>query len=163
MPDVPPIELNPTPLQPDPQLVNIRLLAKVLDSVVTIPGTNFRIGLDAILGLIPGIGDAIGAVIGTYILVTAARLGVPKPVIGRMLLNIGADAVFGAVPLVGDVADAAWRANAKNAALLDKAMTEPRSTRRASAWLIAGVIGAVLGIAALGVTLTIVLIRLVIG
>ena len=138
----------------------VRMVAKVMDTAFTVPGTRFRFGLDAVLGLLPGIGDAVGAVIGTYILYTAARLGVPKVVLARMLFNIGTDAVVGSVPLAGDVLDAAWRANAKNAALLEKAMEQPRAARRSSLWLILGLGLAVFTLVAGGLVLTIFLARL---
>ena len=80
-------------------LANVRALAKLLDSAVAIPGTNFRIGLDALIGLIPVAGDLTGMLVGGYILAVAARHGVPKPVLARMLLNIGGDALAGSVPL----------------------------------------------------------------
>lgn len=134
---------------------NVRFVAKTMDTAFTIPGTNFRFGLDAIIGLVPGLGDAIGAVIGTYILYTAAKLGVPKVVLARMLLNIGTDAVVGAVPVAGDVLDAAWRANAKNAALLERAMQEPRTARRSSTALLIGITLAVFALVAGGLILTI--------
>jgi hypothetical protein len=136
------------------------LLAKVMDTAFVVPGTRFRFGLDALLGFIPVVGDAVGAVIGTYILYTAAKLGVPKVVLARMLMNIGTDAVVGAVPLAGDVLDAAWRANAKNAALLEQAMLEPRAARRSSALLLAGLGLAVFALAAGGLLLTVYLVRL---
>jgi hypothetical protein len=132
----------------------VRLIAKVMDTAFIIPGTKFRFGLDAILGLIPVFGDAVGALIGTYILYTAAKLGVPKVVLARMLLNIGTDAVVGAVPVAGDVLDAAWRANAKNAALLEQAMLEPRAARRSSGWLLFGIGLGVFALAAGGLALT---------
>src|SRR5262249_38815693 len=83
----------------------------VLDSSFEIPGTKFRVGLDPIVGLIPVVGDLIGMLISGYIIMLAARLGVPRAVLGRMLINVAADTVLGAVPVAGDVLDAAWRAN----------------------------------------------------
>lgn len=137
------------------ELAQVRVLAKVLDSAFVVPGTNFRVGLDPILGLIPGVGDVVGMAIGGYILTTAAKHGVPRAVLARMLLNIGTDAVVGAVPLVGDVLDAAWRANSKNVRLLEQALTEPRTAARSSTWLLVGVVAAVLVIGAGGLALAI--------
>ena len=162
---VPP--LPPAPLgQPEGEyipreLVHVRALAQLLDSAFTIPGTKFKIGLDALIGLIPGIGDAIGMLVGGYIVTTAARLGAPRAVLMRMLLNLGTDAVAGSVPLVGDVLDAAWRANVKNAALLEQAIADPRRTGRTSAWVVAGLALAVVAITAGGLALAVVLVRLV--
>jgi hypothetical protein len=116
------------------ELAQVRAIARLMDNAVPIPGTNFRVGLDAVLGLIPGVGDLLSGLIGSYILLTAARLGVPKVVLARMLLNVGADAALGVVPVAGDVLDAAWRTNAKNARLLERHLLDPRGTARGS-WL----------------------------
>jgi hypothetical protein len=141
----------------DRALAGVRLLAKLLDSVFTIPGTKFRVGLDPLLGLIPVGGDLVGMLVSGYILAVAARLGVSKAVLARMLLNVGADAVAGSVPVVGDVFDAAWRANSKNAALLEQAVADPRGTGRSSGWVVAGVVAAVVAITAGGLALAVVL------
>ncbi len=138
-------------------LARLRMLARVLDNAVAIPGTRFRVGLDALLGLIPGVGDVVGFLVGTYVLTTAVRLGVPRAVIGRMLLNIGTDAALGSVPLAGDVFDAAWRANSMNVALLERAVTQPREPGRRSTWLLVGVGAAAFLITAAGLALAIVL------
>ena len=136
-------------------LVRLRSIARILDNAVELPGTKFRVGLDALLGLIPGVGDVVGFLVGTYILTTAVRLGIPKAVIGQMLLNIGTDAALGSVPLAGDVFDAAWRANSKNVALLEKAVAEPRTTGKRSTWLLVAVGVAVFLITAAGLALAI--------
>jgi hypothetical protein len=93
-------------------------LAWWLDSAIRIPGTRFRIGFDALIGLVPGVGDLIGAALAAYIVAAAARRGLPGSVLLRMALNVGADAIVGAVPLLGDLFDAAWKANERNVALL---------------------------------------------
>lgn len=93
-------------------------LAKVMDSVIKIPGTEVRIGFDALLGLLPGIGDAVSAAIGSYIIWEAKRLGVSKLTLARMAGNTAIDTVLGAIPLIGDIFDVAFRANMKNVALL---------------------------------------------
>lgn len=116
------------------ELAQVRAIARLLDNAVAIPGTDFRVGLDAVIGLIPGIGDLLSGAIGSYILLTAARLGVPRVVLARMLVNVGTDAVLGVVPVAGDVLDAAWRTNAKNARLLEQHILDPRGTTRGS-WL----------------------------
>jgi hypothetical protein len=124
--------------QPD-QLANVRALARLLDSAVQVPGTRIRFGLDALLGLIPVVGDTIGAAMGTYILLVASRLGVSGPVLARMTLNLGIDALLGAIPLVGDLFDLAWRGNVRNVALLERALVDPQATRRSSLGVLAGV------------------------
>jgi len=141
----------------------VRHLAWLLDSAFEIPGTKFRIGLDPILGLIPVLGDLISMAIGGYIIMLSARLGVPRAVLVRMLVNVGTDAVVGSVPVAGDVLDAAWRANAKNAKLLDRALEDPKAAGRSSLWMLLLVGAIVLAIGVGGILLTVWLIRLLIG
>jgi hypothetical protein len=108
-------------------------LGHLLDSSVRLPG-GFRIGLDGILGLIPGIGDMAGAVLSTLILYEAYRRGAPKAVLIKMLMNIGVDTTVGAIPLVGDAFDFFWKANKKNVRLLDEYQSHPKTARRKSIW-----------------------------
>jgi Domain of unknown function (DUF4112) len=99
---------------------NVRVLARVLDSAIPIPGTSWKIGLDPIVGLIPGIGDLISAVVSGYIILEAARAQVPTLTLAKMLGNVGLDTLFGAVPALGDVFDAAWKSNTRNVVLLER-------------------------------------------
>ena len=99
---------------------NVRVLARLLDSSIPIPGTSWKVGFDPIVGLIPGIGDLIGAVLSGYIIVQAARAEVPTLTLARMLANVGFDTLVGAVPALGDVFDAAWKSNTRNVALLER-------------------------------------------
>jgi hypothetical protein len=101
------------------RLRRMRLLSHLLDEWLRIPGTSYRIGLDGLIGLIPGVGDVAGALLSAYILREAYKLGVPMPTLMRMAGNIGLEAVIGAIPIVGDVFDFAWKANKKNLALVD--------------------------------------------
>lgn len=105
-------------------------LGQVLDSAFAIPGTPFRIGLDGILGFIPGVGDTMGAVLSTYIIFKAARLGVPKRVLLRMAGNVALETVVGMVPIAGDIFDIAWKANIRNLALLRTHLAAPEHTER---------------------------------
>jgi hypothetical protein len=98
----------------------VRVLARLLDNAITIPGTPWKIGFDPIIGLIPGIGDLIGAVLSGYIVLEAVRAEVPTLTLLRMLVNVGVDTLLGAVPAVGDVFDAAWKSNTMNVALLER-------------------------------------------
>jgi Domain of unknown function (DUF4112) len=141
----------------------VRHLAWLLDSAFEIPGTKFRIRLDPILGLIPVVGDLIAMAIGGYIVMLAARLGVPRAVLMRMLVNLGTDAVVGSVPVAGDVLDAAWRANAKNARLLDQALADPKAAGRSSIWMLVLMGAALLVIGVGGILLTVWIIRLLLG
>ncbi|MEO5955579.1 MAG: DUF4112 domain-containing protein [Nitrospiraceae bacterium] len=113
---------------PDPQrdamLAMADLLAKILDTTVKIPGTPFYLGLDPLLGLIPGIGDLLANLMGTVILGLAARLQVPQIVIARMSLNLLINGTVGAIPIVGDLFSVWFRSHARNAELLRRAVTE---------------------------------------
>ena len=98
----------------------LRRVARFLDSAVIVPGTSYRIGLDPVLGLIPGLGDLISPLFGVGVLWQAYDLGVPKIVQVRMLFNVAIDAIVGAVPLFGDLFDFVWKANLRNLALLER-------------------------------------------
>ena len=93
--------------------------ASLLDSAFAIPGLNIRIGLDPILGLIPGLGDLASPLYTLAILAQARDLGLPRVVQIRMILNVAVDALFGVVPVAGDLFDVAWRANDRNMVLLE--------------------------------------------
>jgi hypothetical protein len=111
---------------------DVELLADWLDTIFRVPGLNLRFGLDALLGLVPGIGDTVSAVASFYILDAARRQGVSLATIARMAGNIAVDYAVGAVPVVGDVFDLFWKANQKNVALLrDHLETTPAEQRRA--------------------------------
>ena len=114
--------------QDEARLKRVRLLSRLLDEQFRLPGTAYRVGLDGLLGLIPGVGDAAGALLSTYILYEAIRLGAPKTILLRMVANIGIDAVGGAIPIVGDIFDMAWKANKRNAALLHAYLVSQRTS-----------------------------------
>jgi hypothetical protein len=109
-----------------------RTLARILDNAFGIPGTRIRIGLDPIIGLIPGIGDLVGSGLSAYILWLGARAGAPVPVLARMLINILIDMLVGSLPLVGDLFDAGWKANQRNVDLLEDYLDQPRATTTTS-------------------------------
>lgn len=106
----------------DPQLEfrlrRVQLIARLMDDAIKLPGTNYRVGWDSIIGLVPGIGDAATACISAWLVYEARQLGLPKWKIARMLSNIGVDTVVGAIPLLGDVFDVAFKANRKNARII---------------------------------------------
>jgi hypothetical protein len=104
----------------DESFARIDTLAKVLDSAIRIPGTNVAMGLDAVLGLIPVVGDAVSAAISGYIMWEARRLGAPRWLIARMAMNTTLDTVVGSIPVFGDLFDVAYKSNLKNVALLKK-------------------------------------------
>jgi hypothetical protein len=127
----------PEVIEPDeklpPDLVALRRFAFVMDEAFTIPGTRFHIGADALLGLIPGIGDIIGGVLSTWIIAGALRHRVPSPIIVRMVWNIALDLLLGAVPLAGDVFDFLFEENMKNMRLLEKHRDRGRPPRSTAA------------------------------
>jgi hypothetical protein len=98
----------------------VQVLAKLLDNSISIPGIGWKIGFDPIVGLIPGIGDLIGAVLSGYIILEAVRAEVPGFTLARMLANVGIDTLLGAVPAIGDLFDTAWKSNTMNVALLER-------------------------------------------
>jgi Domain of unknown function (DUF4112) len=98
----------------------VRVLGKLLDNSIPIPGTSWKIGLDPIIGLIPGVGDLAGALLSGYIVLEAVRAEVPTFTLVRMIVNVGIDTLLGAIPALGDVFDAAWKANTMNVALLER-------------------------------------------
>jgi len=100
------------------RLRRLSSIAALMDTAVGIPMTRFRIGADSVLGLIPGIGDAAGTLIGLYLVNEARRLGLPKEKLARMLANVGADFVGGAVPLLGDLFDVYFKSNKRNVDLV---------------------------------------------
>lgn len=104
---------------PSEKLKRLRAFAWLLDNSIRLPG-GFRIGLDPLLGLIPGLGDALGALFALYIIYEARQLGASRMLVLRMIGNMAIDAVIGAVPLLGDLFDAGFKANMRNIALLEK-------------------------------------------
>ena len=147
----------------DDRLTRARSLARLLDNAVRVPGTPIRFGLDAVLGLVPGLGDTAGAALAGYVVILAARLGAPSTVVLRMLWNVAVDTAVGAVPLFGDLFDVGWKANTRNLALLDRYLEQPGETRAASGAVVAGVIVGLLGLAAAAVAVAVVAVRVVAG
>jgi hypothetical protein len=105
-----------------PGLRRAQRVATLLDDAVTVPGINVKIGLDAIVGLLPVSGDVATAVCSLYIVAEAVRCGVPRGTVARMLLNVALDLVVGSVPVVGDAFDVVWRANRRNVDLFERAL-----------------------------------------
>src|SRR5262245_61637362 len=97
----------------------LRRVAQLLDSAVAVPGTSYRVGLDPILGLLPGLGDLVSPVFTIALLWQARQLAIPKVVQLRMLFNVAVDTLIGAVPFIGDLFDFAWKSNIRNMALLE--------------------------------------------
>lgn len=133
------------------RLQGVRQLAHLLDTSIRIPGTRWRVGLDAIIGLVPGIGDAAGGALSLYIVLKAARLGAGRATLARMLANVGIEVLVGAVPLLGDLFDAAWKANRRNVRLLESHLSDPGAVaRRSRLWWAAIAIASISMVVALG-------------
>jgi hypothetical protein len=127
--------------------VDLERLAHWLDSVFEIPGIRVRFGVDALLGLLPGVGDTASALASVYILQAASRIGVSRITLARMTLNIMVDLLVGAIPLVGDLFDVYWKANRMNVELLRRHLkanpTGQRSLTRSDGIFVAGMIAAI--------------------
>ena len=111
-------EAGETPRSRRETLARLDRLARILDTALVIPGTRIRFGADALIGLVPGIGDAVTTALSAYIVYQAHRLGAPAPLITRMVLNVALDSAITAVPIAGNVADVFFRANRMNLRLL---------------------------------------------
>lgn len=140
-----------------------RTLARLLDTAVRVPGTDIRLGLDPVLGLVPGAGDLLSGVLSAYVLVLAARAGAPSPVLFRMLVNVGADTLVGSVPVLGDLFDVGFKANARNVALLERHLGHPAETKRASALTAGAIVLAALLLVVGAIALTVVVVRWLLG
>ncbi|MDB9375109.1 DUF4112 domain-containing protein [Nodularia sphaerocarpa] len=106
-------------------LKRLRRLSHILDKVVAVPGTPIRIGLDPLIGFIPIGGDVLGIILASYIVIEAARLGVPKAILSKMVLNVIIDGLVGTVPVMGDLFDFVWTANEYNIKLLEEHLQLP--------------------------------------
>ena len=131
-----------SPSAAERDLRRARALARALDSAVRIPGTGFGVGLDPIIGLIPGVGDIAGGVLSGYIVIVAVRAGAPASVVARMVSNVALDSLIGTLPLVGDLFDFGWKANTRNVALLQQHIEQPAAARRASRATVAALLAA---------------------
>ncbi|AVZ29875.1 DUF4112 domain-containing protein [Nodularia spumigena] len=111
------------------KLKRLRQLSRILDKAVTIPGTPIHIGLDPLIGFLPIGGDILGIILSSYIVIEAAKLGVPKSTLSRMILNVIIDGLVGTVPVIGDLFDFAWTANEYNIKLLEEHLQFPLSQK----------------------------------
>jgi len=139
----------------DPALTRVRRLSRFLDNAITIPGTSYRVGVDPLLGLFPGMGDYLGAFLSGYIVFEAARLGSSRATLGRMVFNIILETVLGLIPGLGDIFDVFWKANAKNTTLLEQNLASSE-TREKTDWLflvtlLVGLALIIIGIASLSI------------
>ena len=122
---------------------SLEQLSRMMDGLFRIPGTGWRVGLDALVGLVPGVGDFATTAVSFYILAAGVRYRVPKVTLLRMASNVAVDYLVGAVPFVGDLFDVAWKSNQMNVELLRRRASvtpEEATSGRASDWLFLGVI-----------------------
>jgi len=144
---------------PRSRLERIRVLSRLLDSAFPLPG-GYRIGLDGIIGLIPGFGDIVGSIASSYIIVESARLGASTATLLRMAVNVLVESLVGLIPFFGDLFDIVWKANEKNMALMDKQLaaappeSSPETRLKAAVFIILGLmLAGVAAIAYLGFSL----------
>ncbi|MER3423004.1 MAG: DUF4112 domain-containing protein [Nitrospiraceae bacterium] len=130
-----------------------RFIAQLLDRQFVLPGTTIRVGLDPIIGLFPGFGDAIASFAGSMILFLAAQLQVPRIVLVRMGLNIAVNGLIGAIPIFGDLFSFWFKSNIRNVELLERYSTSPRRPSTISDWVF--VVGVILGVLTLVVGLVV--------
>jgi Domain of unknown function (DUF4112) len=128
------------------------IVSRLLDDLVAVPGTRLRVGLDPVIGLIPVVGDAVSGVVGFWLVAEAARFGVPRVIVARMVLNTVVDLVLGAVPLLGDLFDVVSRSNARNLALFRRHALEPEASTRNDRLILLGLGTIVIGVLWLVVT-----------
>jgi hypothetical protein len=107
-------------------MARITLVANLMDSAFLIPGLNRRVGLDAVLGLVPGVGDALSAAISSYIIWEARQLGLPRWKIARMIGNVAVDTAIGAIPFAGDVFDVVFKSNQRNLRIIHEHLGTPK-------------------------------------
>lgn len=124
-----------TPELVDPRIADVEAVARWFDYAFELPG-GFRFGLAGIIGLIPGIGDLIDALISLFIIYRAVELRISRVAIARMLVNVGIEAAAGAVPFVGDLFDIVFKANRRNYLLLKRHLADPQSQRSSDWWFL---------------------------
>lgn len=161
------VDVSP-PLKPSPPrdpkfltLQRLRRISYLLDNSIPIPGIG-RVGLDPLLGLLPGAGDTISGVLSAYIVWEAARLGLPRDTLVKMVKNIMLETILGSVPMLGDLFDATWKSNARNIVLLEDHLQTPQ--HHPTDWrFVALLLGVVLLVAIAFATLSILLFQFFLG
>ena len=137
----------PSPVNVRKRLESLRSMQRLLDEAYRVPGTSIRFGWDALIGLVPWVGDLTTALMSCAIVVQAHHMRVPRVVQLRMVLNVAIDIVIGIVPVFGDVADVFWKSNAKNFALLERHAAEGGAATRGDWLFVTGVVATVLLVA----------------
>jgi Domain of unknown function (DUF4112) len=121
-------------------------VTRLLDELVSVPGTSIKVGLDPLVGVIPVVGDAVAAGVGAWVIAEAARFGIPRVVLGRMVLNLLVDLGVGAIPLIGDVYDVLFRSNTRNLELFRRHALDPDASTRGERAFFAGLLVLLVGI-----------------
>ncbi|MEO2179852.1 MAG: DUF4112 domain-containing protein [Methanobacteriota archaeon] len=134
------IELN------EEKLLRLKLLSERLDDSIKIPGTNQKIGIDAIVGIIPILGDFIGVIFSTYIMYSGIKMGVSSKIVKKMATNIAIEFVIGSIPIIGDIFDALWKANKRNVELIEEATIENQENYRLNYLIMTSLIVLILGL-----------------
>lgn len=134
------IELN------EEKLLRLKLLSERLDDSIKIPGTNQKIGIDAIVGIIPILGDFIGVIFSTYIMYSGIKMGVSSKIVKKMATNIAIEFVIGSIPIIGDIFDALWKANKRNVELIEETTIENQEDYRLNYLIMASLIVLILGL-----------------
>ncbi len=154
---------KPSPINPPhpshiANLRRIRQISHLLDNAIGIPGTRYRIGIDPILGLIPGGGDFVAMVFSAYMIVTAAQMGVSQEKLVQMVSNVIVDTFAGTVPVVGDLFDVAWKSNIKNLELLEDHLGSPQTGTAVNWWFVGALLGGLLLVMLLIISLSVAII-----
>ena len=127
------------------KLLRLKLLSERLDELTKIPGTNQKVGIDAIIGVIPILGDFIGAVFSTYIMYSGIKMGVSSKVVTKMAANIAIEFMIGWIPIIGDIFDVLWKANKRNVELIENATAEKQINAKLNYLIVALLITLILG------------------
>ena len=133
------IELN------EEKLLRLKLLSKRLDDSIKIPGTNQKFGIDAIVGIIPILGDFIGVIFSVYIMYSGIKMGVSSKIVKKMAANIAIEFIIGSIPIIGDIFDALWKANKRNVELIEEATIENQENYNLNYLITASLIILILG------------------
>ena len=135
------------------KLIRLKRLSERLDNTFTIPGTKYKIGIEALIGAVPIIGDLIGGILASYIMYSGMKMGAPPRIITRMAVNIAIDFAIGSIPIIGDLFDLVWKANRKNVELIEDATLDDKEEQKLNYLIITALILVLLGILLLILTM----------
>ena len=135
------------------KLIRLKRLSERLDDTFTIPGTKYKIGIEALIGAVPIIGDLIGGILASYIMYSGVKMGAPPRIITRMAVNIAIDFAIGSIPIIGDLFDLVWKANKKNVELIEDATLDDKEEQKLNYLIITALILVLLGILLLILTM----------